>query len=172
MRKKSSRFIALAAVLAAFQVAFMALACFVPTGQLGFLGVASLFGVAAVVELGTAGGALVYAACAILGFLVLPSKTLAGLYAVFFGPYPVVKALAEPRKRWTEWITKLLFFNAALTVAIFALKMTVFDLFNIKFGVPLYYLGGNVVFVIFDIAVSRALTVYMSRIHTKIGKGK
>ena len=106
------------------------------------------------------------------GELTAVLKQMAGLYAVFFGPYPVVKALAEPRKRWTEWIIKLLFFNAALTVAIFALKMTVFDLFNIKFGVPLYYLGGNVVFVIFDIAVSRALTVYMSRIHTKIGKGK
>ena len=170
MRNSRTRRIALAAVLTAFEVTFAYIACVFPTGQLGFLGVASLFGISAVVELGIVPGAIVYAAAGALGLIMLPSKTLAILFAVFFGPYPVVKALCEKLGRVAEWAVKLAFFNLALTVALFALKMTFFDIGDMQFGIPILYVLGNAVFVLFDIAVSRAIVFYMAKIHPKIHK--
>lgn len=165
---KTVRRVAFTAVFAALSTAFMYIAAVFPTGQLGFLGLASLCGVAAVVEYGLAGGLFVYAGSAALGLLLVPSKALVGLYAVFFGAYPVVKSLAERGGRVVEWCVKLLFFNAALTAAIFALKMTLFDLSDLRFGKALLYGIGNIVFVIFDIAVSRAIGAYMAKIHLRI----
>lgn len=167
---KKVRRVAFTAVFTALATAFLYTASVFPTGQLGFLGVASLVGIAAVVEYGLAGGFFVYAGTAVLGLLLVPSKALAGLYAVFFGAYPVVKALSEKRGRALEWFVKLVFFNAALTVAIFALRMTMFDLSNIKYGKALLYVLGNAVFVIFDIAVTRAIGAYMAKIHPRIHK--
>ena len=176
MRRSNTRKLALAAVLTAFEVAFTYIACVFPTGQLGFLGVASLFGISAVVELGVAAGAVVYVASALLGLIMLPSKTLAILFAIFFGPYPVVKALCEKlggsgkSGRVAEWAIKLIFFNATLTVAVFALRMTLFNVGDISFGIPAVYLIGNGVFLLFDIAVTRAIIFYMAKIHPKIHK--
>lgn len=156
---------AFTAVFTALSTAFMYIASVFPTGQLGFLGLASLAGIAAVVEYGIAGGMFVYIGSAILGLLIVPSKALVGLYAAFFGPYPVVKALAEKRGRVIEWSLKIILFNIALSLAEFVLKMTIFDISGIKYGTALLYVLGNAVFVVFDIAVSRAIGAYMAKIH-------
>lgn len=170
MRSSKTRKVALAAILTAFEVTFMYIACVFPTGNLGFLGIASLFGISAVVELGIVPGLIVYAAAGVLGLIMLPSKTLAILFAIFFGPYPVVKALCEKLGRVAEWAIKLVFFNLALTAAVFALEMTLFSVGDRTFTTPVVYLIGNGVFILFDIAVSRAILFYMSRIHPKIHK--
>lgn len=166
--KKTAKRVAFTAVFTALSAAFLFIASAFPMGQLGFLGLASLCGIAAVVEYGLAGGIFVWAGTAVLGLFIVLSKALVGLYAVFFGAYPVVKALAERRGRVFEWAVKLLFFNAALSVTLFALRMTVFDVSNIKYGTAVLYIAGNAVFAVFDIAVSRALGAYMAKIHPKI----
>lgn len=170
MRNKKSRKIALAAVLTAFSVVFMFLASALPTGQLGFLGVASLFGVAAVVELGIAGGALVAVAVAVIGGLIVPSRTLTFLFVIFFGPYPVVKALSEKLKWPLSFIPKLLHFNLSLLLCVFFMRITLFGISWTGILIPLLFLLGNVVFILFDMAVTRAIVFYMSVIHPKIKK--
>ncbi len=169
--KNRSRRIAYTAVFTAFSAAFLYIASVFPTGQLGFLGVASLFGVAAVVEYGIAGGAAVFAGTAVIGLLIVPSKSLVALYAIFFGYYPVLKALTEKLKsRVLEWAVKLAVFNAALTGAIFTLTMAIFDFSLFNNRVYLIYLVCNAVFVLFDIGVSRVIAVYLGKIYPKIHK--
>lgn len=168
--RASSRRVAFTAVFTALSAAFLYLASVFPTGQLGILGVASLFGVASVVEYALPGGVFVWLGTSILGFILVPSKGLVWLYAVFFGPYPVVKLLAERMRRPVEWIIKVVFFNAALTVAIFALKFTMLNFSYMRAGTLLMYLLGNGVFILFDLAVSRAVRGYMTVIHPKIHK--
>lgn len=166
-----TRRIAFTAVFTAFSAAFLYIASVFPSGQLGFLGVASLFGIAAVLEFGLWGGAAVYAGTALIGLLVVPSKSLVALYAIFFGYYPILKALTEKLKsRVLEWAVKLIVFNAALTAAIFALTMTIFDFSLFNNRVYLIYLACNAVFVLFDIGVTRVIAVYLSRIYPKIHK--
>lgn len=171
MRKKiSARRVAFTAVFTALSVAFLYIAYIFPTGQLGFLGLASLAGIAAVVEYGTPGGLFVWLGTSVLGLLILPSKSLVWLYAVFFGPYPVVKALSEGLRRVLEWCVKMAFFDLALTVAIFVLRFTMLSFDTMRFGTLILYVLGNAVFVAFDIAVSRAIVVYMKQLHPKIHK--
>ncbi len=170
-KKLSARRVAFTAVFTALAVAFMYIGCVLPTGQLGFLGLASLLGIAATVEFGLPGGLFVWLGGAILGLLILPSKTVAWLYAIFFGPYPAVKALSERRGRAVEWCVKLAFFNLALSLAVFALKATLVSFGSLRFGTALLYILGNAVFVLFDVAVSRAVVFYMNKLHPRLHKG-
>ncbi len=166
----SARRVAFAAVFTALSVAFMYIASAFPTGQLGFLGVSSLCGIAAVVEYGLPGGAFVWLASSVLGFLLVPAKSLVWLYALFFGSYPLVKALTERWGRTAEWCAKLVYFNACLTAAVFLLRFAFLSFGGGNLSTAVLYLLGNAVFVLFDIAVSRAIGFYMKRIHPKIHK--
>ncbi len=160
------------AVFSAFSVIFLYLAAIFPTGQLGFLGISSLFGVAAVCEYGVTGGILVFVVTALVGFIVIPDKTGPILYAVFFGYYPILKYAAEKlRSRFLEWVLKLTIFSGALSVVLFVfhLALYAFELSGWLYGVV--YFVGNVVFIIFDLGVSRVATVYMSKIYPKIHTG-
>lgn len=169
--RSKSRRIAFTAVFTAFSLAFLYIASVVPSGDLGFLGVASLFGIAEILEFGLWGGAAVYAGTTLIGLLLVPSKSLVGLYAIFFGYYPILKALTEKFKsRILEWAVKLAVFNAALTAAIFALTSVIFDFSVFNNRVYLIYLACNAVFVLFDIGVSRVIAVYLSKIYPKIHK--
>lgn len=169
--KALTRKIAFTAVFTAFSTAFLYIASVFPTGQLGFLGVASLFGIAAVLEYGLWGGAAVFLGTSLIGLLIVPSKSLVALYAVFFGYYPILKSLTEKLKsRVLEWGVKLIVFNAALTAAIFALTMVIFDFSVFNNRIYLIYLVCNAVFILFDIGVSRVIAVYMAKIYPKIHK--
>lgn len=170
-KKLSARRVAFTAVFTALAVAFMYIGCVLPTGQLGFLGLASLLGIAATVEFGLPGGLFVWLGGAILGLLILPSKTVAWLFAVFFGPYPAVKALSEKRGRAVEWCVKMAFFNLALSLAVFVLKAALVAFGSYRFGTAILYVLGNAVFVLFDIAVTRAVTFYMQKLHPRLRKG-
>lgn len=171
MREKVGR-MTLLAVFAAFSLAFMFLSSALPTGQMGFLAISSLFGIAAVCECGIWGGVLFYAVTAILGFLLIPDKSAVLVYALFFGYYPTVKALAERRRsQIAEWAIKLLIFNAALSVMLFLLSLTVFDVLRIIKSRILLFAVCNIVFLLFDIGVSRLISFYIARIHGRFRRG-
>ena len=169
MKRDKTRRLTLTAVFTAFSVAFMYLSAVFPTGQLGFLGISSLLGVAAVIEYRLAGGLLVFAGTAIIGLLIVPDKTLVLLYSLFFGYYPIMKSLAERvRSRILEWGIKLAVFNAALTLVLFVFKFVLFDFSFLKDSYPLLYVFCNIIFILFDIGVSRVIIFYMSKISSKI----
>lgn len=171
MKKSNSRRIAVTAVFTAFSAVFLYLASVLPTGQLGFLGVASLFVIAAVVEYGIAGGVFVFAGTAILGLLIVPSKSLVLIYALFFGWYPLMKSLAERAKsRAVEWVVKLAAFNAAAAAIVFGVQETLLSFDFLEGRTPLLFLVLNAVFVVFDIGVSRVIAFYMGRLYPKIHK--
>ncbi len=169
MRMKT-RTLAYLAVLSALGTVFAYLSFVLPTGQLGFLALASLCGVAAVIESGAGGGIAVFIVTAVLSFLILPTKTGAIVYAVFFGWYPVMKLFAErTRPKLVEWAIKLISFNAAVTVLIFVFNVV---FFTFDAAVPVIYLILNAVFIVFDIGVTRAIGFYISRIAPHMKRGK
>ncbi len=167
--KKQTKTITLGAVFTALSVIFIYISVFVPTGQLGFLALASLFGIAAVIEAGISCGILVYAATAILGFLLIPDKASMILYAAFFGYYPVLKSLAEKIKnRVAEMAVKLVVLNIALTAIIVLFSVMMFDLNILGGNKVLIYIAANVVFVIFDFGVSKVIDFYLNRISRRM----
>ena len=169
MKKDKTRRLTLTAVFTAFSVGFMYLSSVFPTGQLGFLGISSLFGIAAVIEYRIAGGIFVFAATALIGLLIVPDKMLVLLYSMFFGYYPILKSLAEKTKsRIIEWLIKLVVFNVALTLILFVFKLVLFDFSFLRNSYFLLYLFCNIVFILFDIGVSRVIIFYISKISSKI----
>lgn len=158
---------ALSGVLAAGSLTVLWLASAAPSGQLGLTAVAGLFPVGAVLASGRRAGYLCWAASAILGLLVLPNKGVALLYASFLGGYPVLKSRLESgTHRLVEWGVKLLCFNGMLTLLWMLFQGLLLP------AVPpwlegrtwLLYLLGNPVFILYDIGLSRLITMLMTRI--------
>jgi hypothetical protein len=167
--RKNTRRIAFAAVMAAMSVVFLYFASIFPSGQLGFVAVASLFVIAAVIESGIAGGVSVFAAVSILGFLIVPAKGVMFLYLLFFGYYPVLKSLIEKiSKPPVELILKLAVFNAALSVLWFAFSGLVFDGSFLGGNLLIVYILGNIAFLLYDFGVTKLIAFYLSNISSKL----
>lgn len=129
---------------------------------------ASVFVVVQVVENGIKGGLFVFAGSTILGFLIVPDKTSMILYALFFGYYPIVKSLAERIDRAVlRWAVKLVVMNAALAVILKFFGEMIFDLSTFKYGVWVFAAMFNVAFILFDIAISMIVELYMRRFRKK-----
>lgn len=162
--------VALGGVLAAGSLAVLWLACVVPSGQLGVTAVAGLFPVGAVLADGRGAGLLCWAAASILGLLLLPDKGVALMYLVFLGLYPVVKSRLEQLKsRPVEWAGKLIYFNAALTLLWFAFRELFLPALPewMSAQVWVLYLAGNVIFILYDIALSRLIGGLNARLRPK-----
>ena len=159
--------VALGGILAAGSLAVLWVACTAPSGRLGLTAAAGLFPVAGVLAAGRAAGYLCWAAGGLLGLLLLPDKGVALLYLAFLGLYPVVKSRIESlRRQVLEWALKLLFFNAALTLFWFFLR----GLFLpdppgwLGENSLLLYAGGNLVFVVYDVGLSRLIALLQARL--------
>lgn len=170
MNKTVSR-LTLCAVLSAFSVAFIYISSVSLTGQLGFTAIASLFCIVAVIEFNMSGGLLVYICSSLLSFLLVPDRSAALLYILFFGYYPIIKHIAECLKnRFFEWLLKLFVLNIALAVIVFAFYITIFNLSYLMNSYILLILAANIIFIIFDIGVTKMIEYYIIKISPKIRK--
>lgn len=128
----------------------------------------------AVVELDKKWAMGIYAATAFIGLLLVPNKEAVMYYVAFFGYYPVIKAIFEKKlPRVIEYILKFLVFNVSILLAgvilINVFGMPYDDLLGIdgesafftKYALPVMLALGNLVFILYDIALTRIITVYL-----------
>ena len=102
----------------------------------------------------------------LLGLFLLPDKGVALLYLIFLGLYPVVKNNIEGLRRLPlEWLCKLACFNAALSLFWFALRALFLPDPPVWLGERtwLLYLAGNLIFVLYDVGLSRLIALVMAR---------
>ncbi len=168
MTKKTGT-LTLAALLIAMTEVFLYVASVLPTSRLGVTAIAGLMTAAAVIESGIFAGAAVYIGSAILAALILPLKSVALLYILFFGLYPLLKSLIERLKsRPLEWLLKILYFNISLSVMYLLWRYGFLGGVSLGFQTALIiYAGGNFCFIMYDIAFSRLAQLYLARIHKK-----
>ena len=149
------------------------IACVVPTGLWGLVAVAGLGPLAVVASIGVREGLLCWAGSSILAFLLLPDKFCAMLFAVLFGIYPVVKSVAEKtRSNRKSMPIKLIFFNLAVSVLFLMMgALMTAALPDIAEGkLWLIYLGGNILFLVYDFGLNRLISFYLVRIDRVIRK--
>ena len=125
---------------------------------------ASLFAVLAVLEYGKSAPWLVYAATAILSLLLLPQKAPALAYTLFFGYYPIVKEKLERLPLLAAWLLKEGIFHVSL-ILLYGLYTY---LLSPGAREPLWYLAlililAEVTFVLYDMALTRIITLYLFR---------
>lgn len=115
-----------------------------------------------------------YAATAFIGLLFVANKEAVMYYVAFFGYYPVVKALLESRlPRVVEYILKFIVFNASIilsgVVLVKIFGMPYNDLLGIdgesafftRYALPIMLGLGNLVFILYDVALTRLVTAYI-----------
>lgn len=161
-------------MMAALASAFMLLSYF-PYLTYAIPAIAGLFIMVLVIEINRKWAAMAYIASAVLVFLLAePESKL--MYIGFFGYYPILKAAVDSmRKPLAEWVIKLLVFNGAVLIiyfcfaGVFGVSLEDFGTLG-KYGAVILLAMGNVVFVVYDIAVSRMAMAYMNMLHPKIKK--
>ncbi len=160
---------ALGGILAAGALVMLWLACVAPSGRLGLTAVGGLFPMAATLAAGRVAGYLCWGAASLLGLILLPDKGVALLFLTFFGLYPVGKERVESLRRLpVEWGLKLGYFNVILTLGWFVLRSLFLPNPPPWLGenVLLLYGVGNVVFVIYDIGLSRLIAMLGARLRS------
>ncbi len=164
----------LSAVLAALSAAVMLVSYF-PYLTYAVPAFAGLFIMIVVIEIDCKWAFLSYLAASVLNFLFAETESKL-MFICFFGFYPIVKCLIERINRpVVELIIKLLVFNVCV-ITVYKLLAQIFllsfdDFTDLKrYGEIILLVAANIVFVIYDIAVSRMSTFYISTIHTKITK--
>ncbi len=164
----------LSAMMVALATAFMLLSYF-PYLTYAIPAISGLFIMVTVIEINKKWAVAAYFASVVLVFLFAETESRL-LYIVFFGYYPILKAVIEKiNNPLLEWIYKFVIFNTAVLLVYFVFS----SVFNIslegidilgKYGAVILLLLGNIVFVFYDIAVSRMAMVYMNILHPKIKK--
>jgi hypothetical protein len=167
---KSTRFLARAAMAGALGMALLYLASVLPSGKLAIVCASGMLTAFIRMSCGLSWSAGCFAATALLGLFLLPQKSVALLYAVFFGYYPIVKSLIERLpSAFARWIWKLLIYNAAFAV-LFLLAFSVLAGAAQVEKWPLFALipVGNAAFVLYDIALTQVILYYLRRVAGQI----
>ncbi len=132
-------------------------------GTYALVGLAGIFNIIILTEIGVKWSLGAYFVSAALTFVFGISE--AGLvYVMFFGYYPIIKALLEKiRFRIAEYIAKFAIFNLAI-IAAYAILISIFGLAALGFDSMTFVwitLGvGNIFFILYDICISKIATLY------------
>ena len=171
---KSNTKITLCALTAALSTALMMVSYF-PYLTYTIPAIAGLFVIMPLSEINSKYSFASYIVSSTL-IMIFAEKEAAVLYVCFFGHYPIVKALVEKLKKpVVEWGSKILIFNACVLASYwllsFVFDIRIEDMGELgKYSAYILLATANVVFVIYDIAISRAATVYVYKIHPHIKK--
>ena len=168
--------IALGGLLTALGVVLMFLTGLIPIGTYALPAIAGVLLIVAVIEIGAKWAWMIYAAVAVLSLLFAADKEAALLFVLFFGYYPVLKSFLERiSNKVLSWISKFAVFNVAV-VACFFLAVNFLQLPEDSFTVFGIYLPwvflilGNAVFLIYDIALSGLVAIYVEKLHHRVTK--
>lgn len=173
-RKRKSIKIAFGGVVTALSVVFMMVAGVTSSLVYAIPMMAGLLLTALVVEFGTGYTFLVYFAVSIISMLVLGNKEAAIMYITFFGYYPIIKSILEKHfKKILCWIFKYIIFNVAMCVFYFITAkffMISYDDVNAfgKYSLLLLLAAGNILFLMYDILLTRLITIYVYKWRKKL----
>lgn len=174
--------LALGAMLAAMGVVMLAIGGLVEVLDLSMAALASFFCIFAVIEMGKGYPIMIYASTGILAVVLMPHSLSGWFYLLFFGYYPIVKENLERLPRVAAWALKLLVFNVAITVyavicyfLFFGELELLLNEFSTLFGgmniggvlIAIVYAILNLVFVMYDFALTRLISLYLARLRRR-----
>ena len=168
MSGKSTQ-IALGGMFSALCVALMFMTGLAPFATYAIPMLAGAMLIPVVVELGPKTAVMVYLSVGIISIFVAADKEAAMMFLVFFCYYPILKQRLERLPgRILEYFVKIFIFNASV-VGGFAFVFYVLGMKELLEGLgdfgrytALILLAmGNVIFVIYDVALTRHYTLYI-----------
>lgn len=163
MANKQASGVALGGMLTALSIVFLLLASVVPMMQLVFTAVAGILLVSAVLDLHIKWAWGIFVAVTILGLLFCPDKSVVIFYFFFFGHYPLVKNYIERlHNHILQWVIKVPLFNVCVILAYLLIaKLFGVSTEALRYGYIPTLLLVNIAFVLYDIALSRLIVLYI-----------
>ena len=167
--KKSTKRLAISAMLSALSVVMLYIGSASQVLDMTMGVMASLCTVVAVIEYGGAMPWLIYAVSGVLSFIIVPYPETAVMYILFFGFYPILKEKLEKKKKWISWLLKEVIFNVALCVLTLLSKFVFLSADTDSTVITvIFFLLAELAFPLYDIALTRLITVYIFKIRPKI----
>ena len=168
-RSDKTRKIAICAMMCALGVVVLYLGSMVEVLDISMAVIASLFAILTIIEYGAGVAWTVYAVTGILSAVLLPNKLPAVMYVLFFGFYPIIKEKLEGlNKKWLQWLLKEIVFNVCLIILMLLVKWFVYlDGHGLFVFEVVFFLLANGTFVIYDIALTRLISLYIFRLRKR-----
>lgn len=155
-------------MLSALGVILLYVGSVIQVADLSMAVLASLLCVFAVIEYGKTAPWLVFGVTSVLSLVLLPQKTPAVVYTLFFGFYPILKERFEKFDRIRCIVFKELVFNAALIVILLAMKFLFLEFTDIPFMLYLIAIVlCEVVFLVYDFALTRLISLYVYKLRKR-----
>ena len=158
-------------MLAALSVVLLYLGSFIEVMDMAIAAIASLCVIITVIEYGKSAPWAVYGVTSILSLILLPNKSPAAFYALFFGFYPIIKEKLEKKSKVVCWILKELIFNTCLALMILA-SLFIFTTGESEFESLLVIVAtavlGEAAFILYDIALTRMISFYIFRLRDRL----
>lgn len=173
---KHSTKIAIGGLTTALCVILMFLTGLFPFATFALPAIAGALLVIIVIEINYKTAILVYLAVSILSLFIVPDKEAALFFVALFGYYPILKGKIEGlRKKVLSYILKFAVFNASIAIvyssAYFIFHLT--EIFTNDFGkytALILIILGNITFLIYDIALTRIISLYFFRLRKRFFK--
>ena len=160
--------IAVLAMLSALGVVILYAGALVSVMDISVAVIASMLAVIAVIEYGKGAPWLVFGVTSILSLLLLPQKSPAVMYALFFGYYPILKEKFEKRGKVLSWVLKEASFHVAIIVMYFALRAVAFETVDMPLPMLIVTLAlFEVVFPLYDVALTRVIGAYIYKLRAR-----
>ena len=158
-------------MLVALGVIFLGIGSMFELLDISMAVIASLCVIIAVIEYGKGAPWMVYAAIAILTFLLIPNKLPAIFFTLFFGFYPIIKEKLEKQKRILCWILKEIIFNICLTIIMTIYMLLFFQGTSLAISTPwlitIVVILCEAVFILYDIALTKMISFYIVRLRKR-----
>lgn len=171
-KKIPARMISLCAMFAAFTLVALYMSYVIPNMKFTFYFLSSVFVMGILIEGMTGMAFIMYAAVSGLSLILLPIH-YALPYIILFGHYGIGKFLLETKikSRALSMVLKIIYFDLALAGVFFAVINTgllpMAEFFE-KLPVWAWALIVQPVFVVFDFIYSKAVSVYVTGIRSRI----
>ena len=171
-KKTDTKRLTMCAMLAALGVVLLYVGSIIEVLDISMAVIASLACIIAVIEYGKGAPWAIYAVTSVLSVILLPNKTPAAFYALFFGFYPILKEKFEKRGKRICWILKEAVFNvslAAMAIATYFLTTTGDNtLFTSPTFIAITVVAAELVFVLYDVALTRLISFYIVSIRNRL----
>lgn len=162
-----AKYIAQNGIMIALTIAILYATSILPISTLSILTVASCLIPISIIRTSIKNTFFVYIAASLLSFFLVPIN-IALYYTLFFGIYGIIKYFSEKiRNIPLELFLKLISFNILLIIIYF---ITINLLGNFVINYPLYlvWVAAQIIFLVYDYALTLIISFYLNRIHKHI----
>ena len=177
----NSKFIAKGGLLVALSFILVYLATLMPTSKLVFIVLTTCIIMVSITVTNIKNALTIYLATSLLAFLLIGLKFMVLAYILFFGIYGFIKYLTEKtNKRLLEWFLKFVFLNISFSVLLLLASNLIIKfpmntppinfIINSKYAIYYFLVLAQIIFVIFDYALTLFITYISKYINKYINK--